>query len=487
MSENVLYYGDNLDILRRYIKDDTVDLIYLDPPFKSNQDYNILFPEKNGSRSKAQLKAFEDTWEWDQGSAAAYQEIVEDGPEKVSKTMQGFGLILNENDMLAYLSMMAPRLIELRRVIKPTGSIFLHCDPTASHYLKILMDAVMGPGNFRNEIIWTYRKFGRTGRYYPRSHDTILFYSKGKNNKFNVQFVPPSESTLKRWGTKKRGGKDPYNRYATDEESSGAIMPNHWDINLIIGANPQRMGYPTQKPEALLERIIKGSSDEGDLVLDPFCGCGTAIAVAEKLKRRWIGIDITCLATALIKDRLQKAFGDNVAYSVIGEPVSLTEAKTLAQQDPYQFQWWALGLVGARRAEQKRGADKGVDGRLYFHINPKDKEAKQIIFSVKAGKLNAVHLRELRGVVEREKAAIGVLICMEEPTKNMRHESATAGFFVSPWGKHPKIQILTIADLLEKKRIDYPPSQQVNVTYMKGQKAGISLTPHKLPYQKEDN
>ena len=471
--------------MRRYIKDESVDLIYLDPPFKSNQDYNILFAEKNGSKSKAQLKAFEDTWEWTDESAVAFHDIIENGPARVSKTMQGFDKILNQNDMLAYLSMMAPRLIELKRVLKSTGSIFLHCDPTASHYLKILMDAVMGPGNFRNEIIWTYRKFGRSGFYYPRSHDVILFYAKTKDNKFNVQYVQPSESTLKRWGTKKRGGKDPYNRYATEEESPGAIMPDYWDINLIIGANPQRLGYPTQKPEDLLERIIRGSSSEGDLVLDPFCGCGTAVAVAQKLKRKWIGIDITHLAIALIKDRLQRAFRHHVSYSVIGEPVSLTEAKTLAESDPYQFQWWALGLVGARKTEQKKGADKGIDGNLLFHVDPKTRDTQQIIISVKGGKLKAGDLRDLRGVVEREKAAIGVLICMEEPTKPMRHEAATGVFFISPWGKHPKIQILTVADLLNGNKIDYPPSQQVNITYKKAPIAGIAATPQKLPYQED--
>ncbi|MBM4300316.1 MAG: site-specific DNA-methyltransferase [Deltaproteobacteria bacterium] len=490
MSQNVLYYGDNLDILRRYIKDETIDLIYLDPPFKSNQDYNILFPEKNGSRSKAQIKAFEDTWEWNQESVAAYQDIVENGPENISRTMQALRLILNENDMLAYLSMMALRLIELQRVLKPTGSIYLHCDPTASHYLKILMDAAMGPNNFRNEAIWHYKRWPAGRFQFQRMHDVILFYSKtpGKNV-FNVLLEPLTPGTMKRWrGYKSRVEFEEGIRQVTkitNDMSQGTPMDDVWDIPVINSQAKERLGYPTQKPEALLELIIKGSSNEGDLVLDPFCGCGTAIAVAERLKRRWIGIDITCLATALIKDRLQKAFGDTVAYSVIGEPVSLTEAKTLAQQDPYQFQWWALGLVGARRAEQKKGADKGVDGRLYFHIDPKDKEAKQIIFSVKAGKLSAVHLRELRGVVEREKAAIGVLICMEEPTEHMRREAATAGFFISAWGKHPKIQILTVADLLEKKGIDYPPSQQVNVTYRKAQKAGNSLIPQKLPYKEE--
>jgi len=489
MSQNVLYYGDNLDVLRRYIKDETIDLIYLDPPFKSNQDYNIIFPEKNGSRSKAQLKAFEDTWEWNQESVAAYQEIVENGPENVSRTIQALRLILNENDMLAYLSMMAPRLVELRRVLKPNGSIYLHCDPTASHYLKILMDAVFDVRRFRNEIIWHYRRWTAPSKKFQRLHDIILFYTKDNDYTFNQLLTPYTKGSVER---KEQGvlhrfkrGEKPVLVSDREVHAEGVSENDVWHIPFVAPSAKERLGYPTQKPEALLERIIRASSNEGDLVLDPFCGCGTAIAVAEKLKRRWIGIDITCLATALIKDRLQKAFGDNVAYSVIGEPVSLTEAKNLSKQDPYQFQWWALGLVGARRAEQKKGADKGVDGRLYFHIDPKDKEAKQIIFSVKAGKLSAVHLRELRGVVEREKAAIGVLICMEEPTKHMRREAATAGFFISPWGKHPKIQILTVADLLEKKGIDYPPSQQVNVTYRKAQKAGNSLIPQKLPYADE--
>jgi DNA modification methylase len=469
--KNTLYYGDNLDVLRRYVKDETVDLIYLDPPFNSNATYNVLFTERNGSQAAAQIKAFEDTWTWDQPAAEAYQEVVEAGGT-VSRVMQAFRTFLGDNDMLAYLAMMAPRLVELRRVLKPTGSIYLHCDPGTSHYLKMLMDAVFVTKNFQNEIVWLYRKFGRAGHYFPRSHDVILFYSNGAPNTFNPQYVPPSESTLKRWGTKKRGGKDPNVRYATDDESPGAVMPDYWDIRLIIGANPERLGYPTQKPEALLERIINASSNPGDVVLDPFCGCGTTVAVAERLKRRWIGIDITQAGIVVIKKRLRDAFGEEAVYQVVGEPTSLPDAAALAAEDPYQFQWWALGLVGARPVEQKKGADKGIDGRLYFHDEGERGKTKQVVLSVKAGHTGAAHIRDLRGVIEHEKAEIGVLITMQEPTGPMRTESAGAGFYDSPWGtRHPKLQILTVSELLEGKGIDMPPIRQVNRTFKKAPRA----------------
>lgn len=467
---NRLYYGDNLDVLRRHVDDESVDLVYLDPPFNSDANYNVLFAE-HGAKAAAQIKAFDDTWTWDDTAARSYQEVVEQGGH-VSQVMQAFRTFLGESDMLAYLSMMAPRLKELHRVLKPTGSIYLHCDPTASHYLKLLMDAVFGPEQFRNELLWLYRKFGRAGRYFPRSHNTLLFFAKGKRNNFNPLYVPASASTLKRWGTKKRGGKDPRIRYATDEESAGAVMPNWWEINLIIGANPERLDYPTQKPEALLERVIKASSNAGDVVLDPFCGCGTAIAVAERLGRKWIGIDITHIAIGLIKKRLGDAHGEAIknTYQVIGEPVSVDDAKVLAATDQYQFQWWALGLVGARPADQKKGADQGIDGRIYFHEG--DGTTRQIIFSVKAGKLHAPYVRDLRGVVEREKAAIGVLLTLDEPTKAMRTEAASAGFYKSPWGTHAKLQIVTVGELLGgKKLLDAPPSSQTSVTFKRAPKA----------------
>jgi DNA modification methylase len=540
MVENVLYYGDNLEILRRYIEDESVDLVYLDPPFKSDQDYNILFAERNGSRAAAQIKAFEDTWHWDKISAAAYQEIVETGPARVSQAMQAFRTFLGENDMMAYLAMMAPRLVELQRVLKPTGSIYLHCDTAASHYLKMLMDAVFGPVNFRNEISWQRSQTRSSiSRIFKRAHDIILFYSKTGDYQFGLQYKGLSEGSLKLYKHKdkrgfyqpvpllvsgKRKGKtgqvwrgidpnkqgkggmhwvtipDNLDKYEREgrviwpkkhggtprlkyylDDNKGVPISDFWDdIAIISSSSAERLGYPTQKPEALLERIIKASSNEDDLVLDPFCGCGTTIAAAQKLNRRWIGIDITHLAVALMKHRLHDMFGNGVQYKVIGEPVSLPDAKALAENDPYQFQWWALGLVGARPIEEKKGADKGIDGRLYFHDEADSKKGrtKQIILSVKSGKVSVKDVRDLRGVVEREEAQIGVLICMEKPTRDMRRESASAGFYKSHWGTHQKLQILTIEELLTGHKIDYPDIAGVNVTFRRAQKPKLKQKPH---------
>jgi DNA modification methylase len=534
---NALYYGDNLDILRRYVTDESVDLIYLDPPFKSNQDYNVLFAEHSGERSAAQIKAFEDTWRWDQEAARAYHEIVESGHERVSKVMQAFWTFLGPSDMMAYLSMMAARLIELRRALKPTGTIYLHCDPTASAYLRLLMDSIFTASDFQNEIIWkrttTKNDYTQGATNWPRIHDVILCYSKdAPSAKFTQPFTPLDEKYIEshyhlidengrqyqldnltapgsgmrghpkyefmgvtrywRYNKEKmekllaegrvvqpRPGAVPrYKRYL-DEMKGVALGDMWWDISAINSQAQERLGYPTQKPEALLERIIRASSNEGDVVLDPFCGCGTAIAVAQRLKRQWMGIDITHLAITLIKHRLLDAFGSGVQYNVIGEPASLPDAEELARQDPYQFQWWTLGLVGARPTEQRKGADRGVDGRLYFHDEPK--VTRQVIFSVKAGRTNVAHVRDLRGVLDREKAEIGVLITMEHPSQPMRSEAASAGFYKAPWGKeYPRLQLLTVDDLLSGKGVDFP---RENVTFKKAPKAGhLTSGTEELPF-----
>ena len=539
MSENTLYYGDNLEVLRHHIADESVDLVYLDPPFKSDQDYNVLFQE-HGVRSAAQIKAFEDTWQWDQAAALAFQEVVEQGGP-VSLAMQAFRTFLGESDMLAYLAMMAPRLLQLHKVLKPTGNIFLHCDSTASHYLKMLMDSVFGAQHFRNEIIWkrTPSK-GLSTRRLAQNHDVIISYKKSEDSFWNIDasFVPydlenldektktkyrlrdpdgrlyrldslinpnPDRPNLTyeflgvtrvwRW-TKERmqkaykeglviqtkPGNVPQGKRYLDEQRGKPIVDVWIDIPPINSQAAERLGYPTQKPEILLERIIGLATKEGDVVLDPFCGCGTAIAAAQKLHRKWIGIDITHLAITLIKHRLKHAFGSEISYKVIGEPIDIDGASSLAAHDPYQFQWWALGLVGARPVEQKKGADKGIDGRLYFHDEAGGK-TKQIIFSVKAGHTSAPHVRDLRGVVDRESAAIGVLISLNNPTKPMRTEAASAGFYESPWGtKHSRLQLLTIAELLSGKMIDFPPSQ-ANVTFKKAQPVKTSHPKtEKLPF-----
>ena len=263
-----------------------------------------------------------------------------------------------------------------------------------------------------------------------------------------------------------RNGMPRYKRYL--DEMPGVPLQDLWgDIRPIAAQAAERLGYPTQKPVALLERIIQASSNEGDVVLDPFCGCGTTIAAAQKLDRRWIGVDITQLAISLIRYRLGDSFGKDCRFEVIGEPTSLPDATALAEQDPYQFQWWTLGLVKARPADEKKGADQGIDGRRYFH-DEKGGKTKQIIFSVKAGHVTVSHIRDLVGVISREKAEIGAFLSLEPPTSPMRREAASAGFYKSPWGKHPRIQLLTIEDLLGGKSIDYP--QATDVTFKKAQR-----------------
>ncbi len=508
--KNQLYYGDNLDVLRRYVRDESVDLVYLDPPFNSRQDYNVLFAEKDGSRSSSQIHAFEDTWEWNLESQRAYEGIVETGG-RVADAMRAFHTFLGNSDMMAYLAMMAPRLVELRRVLKETGSIYLHCDPTASHYLKILMDAVFGAQFFRNEIVWERTTGRKGGRQFGRVHDVLLLFSRGDYATWNLQQVPQTEETARghdllrddtgvyrlsdltgagqgpprifdgakikpptgrHWQYDQAGidrlwdedrivlslrGKPRLKTYIRD--LAGVAIRDVWtDIRPINSAAGERLRYPTQKPEALLERILKASSNEGDVVLDPFCGCGTTIQVAQRLNRRWIGIDITHLAIGLIKKRLSDAFGEEIraTYEVIGEPKDVAGAAALAEQDKYQFQWWALGLVGARPAEQKKGADRGIDGRLYFHDNTKG-DSKQILFSVKAGGVTVSQVRDLRGTLEREKAEIGVFLCFEAPTRPMMKEAAEAGFYKSPDGSsYPRMQVLTVQQLLNGRQVEYP-------------------------------
>lgn len=542
---NQLYYGDNLDVMRRYIGDESVDLVYLDPPFNSNATYNVLFAEKgeNGTKSASQIKAFEDTWHWDQSAAKTYQLTVESGGA-VSKALQAFHTLLGPSNMMAYLAMMAPRLVELRRVMKPTASIYLHCDPTASHYLKLLMDAVFGAETFMNEVVWKRTSAHSGSKRWGPVHDVILFYSKTSEPIWNPVFQKYSEEYLdtfyrhkdangrfrigdltgpgtrtgesgqpwrgvnptasgRHWavpgkmfqeGTsltvqekldalENKGliywpqkGKIPGFKRYLDDEAGVPIVDVISDIPPIGAQAAERLGYPTQKPVALLERIINASCPEKGVVLDPFCGCGTAVAAAQNLNRSWIGIDITHLAITLIKSRLFDSFGSSASYKVIGEPVSIPDAQALADSDQYQFQWWALGLVGARPAEQKKGSDKGIDGRLYFHDEGEGGKTKQVVLSVKAGhNVGALFVRDLRAVIEREKAQIGVLLTMQEPTKPMRTEAAEAGFYQSPGAgtSHPRLQILTISELLAGKKIDMPFGGQGNVTFKKAKKAPV--------------
>jgi len=452
--ENALYYGDNLHILRDYIPDESIDLIYLDPPFNSKATYNVLFKEPSGIPSKAQILAFEDTWHWTEEAERTFQEIVDIAPARVIEMMGAFRQFVGLNDVMAYLTMMCIRLIELKRVLKDSGSIYLHCDPTASHYLKLLLDAVFGKKNFRNEIIWWYETGGIPKKDFARKHDIIFRYSKSNNYFFDPKKVQEkrSEEVLRRIATGIPGATRSTGQYRHPSDV--------WKIPAINAMAKERLSYPTQKPEVLLEKIIKASSKENDIVLDPFCGCGTTTAVAQKLKRIWIGIDITHLAINLIKWRLSDMFGLKAKkhYKVIGEPEDFAGATELASQNRYQFQWWALSLIHARPyGDKKKGADTGIDGYLYFKDDPKAAH-KRAIVQVKSGHVSARDIRDLGHVIDREQSEIGIFITLENPSRDMKKEVAAKGFYRSlTWNKDfSRLQILTIEELLSGKEPDVP-------------------------------
>ena len=545
---NRLFYGDNLDILRAHVVDESVDLVYLDPPFNSNATYNVLFRERTGEESPAQIRAFTDTWEWTSETELTFERDIIGNPAvpaAVKDMITAFRKFVGRNAMMAYLVMMAPRLVELHRVLKPTGSLYLHCDPTASHYLKLLLDAVFGMGNYRNEIAWRRTnahndaKQGR--RQYGNVRDTILFYTKSNTWQWNWQYTEyenayvdnfykfteqssgrryrmgdltaakPGGDTSYEWRVKRlrdrewevdltdeyanpvegweykgvspyrgrywayskdgmaamaaegrivytRNGMPNYKRYL--DEMPGVPLQNDW-TDIRPASRSESLGYPTQKLEALLERIINSSSNEGEVVLDPFCGCGTAVAAAHKLGRQWIGIDVTHLSVSLMKNRLKTAFGldAGVDYQVIGEPQDEGSARALWEQDPYQFQFWAVSLLQAQpQSAQRRGADRGIDGLLYFIDGPM-RTPQKVVIQVKGGRVSPSQVRELKGVVEREQAALGLFISLEPPTREMRREAASSGIYHSElWELDlPKIQLSTVGEMLSGDGFNLPP------------------------------
>jgi site-specific DNA-methyltransferase (adenine-specific) len=506
MPSNTLYYGDNLEVMRKYLPDECIDLVYLDPPFNSNRDYNLLFREQSGEPAQGQIKAFTDTWQW---SERAYVEFCQTCPPALVELVQGFVRTLGRNDLTAYLVMMAPRLVKLHQVLKPTGSLYLHCDYLASSYLRVMLDVVFGAKNFRNEIVWKRTSaHANVGKRYGVITDTILFYTKTQNYKWNTLYTPYSEEHIQNTyryieeGTGRRyalrdltasmqrassgqlyewkGIRPPASRcwaYTRDQmerfeserrivysskgyprlkvyldEMPGVPLQNLWtDLPPISSHSAERLGYPTQKPIALLERIIQASSNEGDTVLDPFCGCGTAIVAAQKLNRRWIGIDITHLAIALIKYRLSDMFDlkEGKDYRVVGEPTTVAEARALAQQDRDEFQKWAIGLIPrARPYQDKKGKDTGIDGVLFFKDDLKD--PKRALIQVKSGRVSVKDVRDFRGVLEREGATLGLFVTLEPPTRDMVQEAERAGFYTTPLGnlRIPRLQIRTVEALL---------------------------------------
>lgn len=527
--QNTLFYGDNLSVLREHIADESVDLIYLDPPFNSKRDYNVLFREASGEAPASQQTAFTDTWQYNVEAARTREEIgdiaLQYGVPKLPQMIDGFIDVLGQNDVTAYLVMMAIRLLELKRVLKPTGSFYLHCDPTASHYLKIILDVIFGKENFRNEIIWqrTIAK-SLTSRQLPNNHDVIFAYQKSEEATWNLDavFQPYNEAALDDKTSGKYSQRDENGRlYQLDNlinpnsdrpnltyEFLGVTRVWRWtrdrmqaayDAGLVVQTQPgrvprfkryldeqrgrplgdvwtdipplnsqaqERLGYPTQKPESLLERIIKASSNEGDRVLDPFCGCGTTISVAQRLKREWLGIDVTYLAIALIEKRLKDQYDlqAKTDYRVVGVPADLASACDLFKRDAYQFQFWALTLIPAFPAggKEKKGADAGIDGLLQFvdaGVAGVARRTQQIVVQVKGGtNVSVQHIRDLRGVIERDKAAMGFYICLAPPTKPMLQEAVAAGFYKSELRgrSYSRLQIRTVEELLNSQSFDYP-------------------------------
>jgi len=528
---NALYYGDNLDVLRKHVATESVDLVYLDPPFNSNRSYNVLFKSHAGDESQAQLEAFDDTWHWSQETEKQYAALLAGGaPIKVSDAIEAMHHLLGPNDVLAYLAMMTARLVELHRVLKPTGSLYLHCDPTASHYLKVILDAIFGVQYFRGEIVWKRSGSHSLSIGWDHTHDVLLVYSKSAELTFNQPYEPYTaeyearfrrkDPDGRRWqdvaltgggsGNSEAPSQQPWRgfspppgrnwsapRFITDYlglerdlhvhakldamEAAGFIywpsnggtprfkqyldmMPGNpisdlWtDIAPINARAAERLGYPTQKPLALLERIIAASSNEGDVVLDPFCGCGTAVDAAQKLRRRWIGIDVTYLAVDLIRKRLRHSYGAEVesTYQVHGIPTDVPGAEALFHENPFDFERWAVSLVNGQPNEKQVG-DKGIDGRIRFHAD-KDKIGT-VVVSVKGGKQVApTMMRDLVGTVQNHKADMGLLILLSHPTRGMTEIADHSGTYTVPMtgATFPRIQIVTVADLLAGKQTHLP-------------------------------
>ncbi|MDP8931985.1 MAG: restriction endonuclease [Actinomycetota bacterium] len=529
---NYLYYGDNLEVLRESVPSASVDLVYLDPPFNSNRSYNVLFADRSGKAAQAQIEAFDDTWTWSQDTEAAFKELVRgDAPVRVAEAIDAMRRLLGDNDVLAYLVMMTQRLVELHRVLKSTGSLYLHCDPTASHYLKVMLDAVFGPTCFRNEVIWERtHSHNMRAKTWPKTNDVILFYTKTQKYYFehqftdygpeqlgrfkedeqgrlykaeNLTFSTPNPSRQFEW----RGAKPPPSRswgmsreqleklYAQGrillkkdgtprldgwkiylEETRGKPVGSNWsDIPRVSNTSAERLGYPTQKPEALLGRIIGASSNEGDTVLDPFCGCGTTIAVAQRLRRQWVGIDITYLAVDLIDKRLRDTYGDDVraTYEVRGIPRDVDGARALFQANPFDFERWAVSRVdGQPHQRSEQAGDKGVDGWIRFPAS--EREIGRAIVSVKGGhQLNPGMVRDLRGTVESQRADMGVLITLEPPTDGMLKEARRSGSYMHPTTGHsyPCVQVITVSDLLAGRQ---PHMPSAFLPYVKARRVGMA-------------
>lgn len=500
---NRLFFGDNLDVLRHSVATGSVDLVYLDPPFNSNATYNLLYKTPVGDGPGGQLKAFKDTWSWEEDAASLALEEIRIADASLFRILHSLQTSLGESDLMAYLVMMSLRLLELRRVLKPDGTLVLHCDPNASHYLKVVLDGIFGGERFKNEIIWqrTLSK-SQSSRRLPSNHDTLLVYSAA-DACWNADeaFLPYKPDDLPAKTRSKYVGKDPDGRLyqATSllnpnpdrpnltyefmgvtrvwrwtrermqaaaaagiivqsgpgrvprmkrylDEQRGLPLGDVWtDIPPLNSQARERIGYPTQKPMALLERLIRLTTASGAVVLDPFCGCGTTIHAAETLGRNWIGIDVSYAAIMVIEDRLA-TWLPNARYQVSGIPSGEAEARALARLDPYTFQQWAVGRLGGQ--PRGKGADRGIDGEIIYKSGPRS--YGRVIVSVKAGQhVNPGMMRDLGHVVSRERAQLGVFVCLNAPTKEMRIEAQRSPIVEVFGKKRHQLEIITVKDLVD--------------------------------------
>ena len=444
---NRLYFGDCLEVLREDVADATVDLIYLDPPFNSKPLYNAFIGD-------AQWVAFDDTWRWHEAEDDFHDVARE--PGALADTLEGLRTILGEGPNLAYLSYMANRLRECRRVLKPTGSLYLHCDPTMSHPLKLVLDAVFGTAQFQNEIIWHYRKWSTGTHAFQRNHDTIFYYRRARQGgTFNQTYMPRARSTVKRFGEGKIvSGFDPAGRRVpstTSGTSAGVRQDDVWDIARVA---PVKQIYPTEKPLRLLKRIVNVSSNPGDVVLDPFCGCGTTIHAAHLIGRQWVGIDVCVTACQTIEKRMREHFDslwDDVEF--VGMPKTANDAKTLASMDKFRFERWAVSLVDGMEANprNRQRGDGGIDGRGRLAI--RKGRFIDMISQAKGGSTNPSDVRDLIGTRQKSKADIGIFTCFEDRvTRGMRDTAASVGRFMDV----PAVQIYTIEDFFAGRKPEMP-------------------------------
>jgi len=461
---NTLYYGDNLDIMHHKLKKDSVDLIYLDPPFNSKRNYNMMYKTMTGYPVSEQEEAFCDTWTLDaekedkiRNMRVLMQQYDVDDSYISFWTTWIKALRNTQPSLLAYLVYMVERLLEMKTLLRPTGSIYLHCDPTASHYIKVMMDGIFGHENFQNEIIWHYRRWTGKAKKFQSLHDIILFYTKTPHHYFNVLYTEYTEKSLKRkknFHTRTKGKEV----FVTSINEKGVRENDVWQIPILNSQSKERLGYPTQKPIALLDRIIKASCPPDGVVFDPFCGCGTTLYSAINNQRKWIGCDIAILPIRLIKHQLIEKYRlvERENFIIDGIPVSFEQAEVLMKSSPHQFQHWAIEQVNGLPTKKKSG-DRGIDGKLF--IDTKD-TLKEMIISVKGGQnITTADIRELRGTLDREdKATLAGFISLHEPTRGIREEAAQAGIWEYKGINYEKIQLLTIKEILEEKRTFHTPT-----------------------------